>query len=290
MLKLLREVDQLLRGQLTSEEDLKRGKIAIAARRLALLCLILGMFYGVFMGIYGATRGSHAAWQQLVASTVKVPLVFLLTLLVTFPSLYVFSALVGSRCRFIDTLRLLVASIGVTLAILASFGPITGFFTLSTTSYPFMVLLNVAFFGVAGIIGLGFLRRALERVIGEGLGGEAREEPKEPVEGFVTPVADAAGSDSAEGSRPSATDPKPAPAPAHTAPSWATPPRTESRRSSPAVIVFRLWVVIYGIVGAQMGWILRPFIGTPDTEFSWFRPRTGSFLAGVGKAIAGLFG
>jgi len=41
-------------------------------------------------------------------------------------------------------LRLIVACLAVTLTVLASFAPIVAFFAASTTSYHFMVLLNVA--------------------------------------------------------------------------------------------------------------------------------------------------
>lgn len=41
------------------------------------------------------------------------------------------------------------------------------------------------------------------------------------------------------------------------------------------------WVVLYIFVGAQMGWMLRPFIGSPDLEFSMIRSRGGSLVEGV---------
>lgn len=33
----------------------------------------------------------------------------------------------------------------------------------------------------------------------------------------------------------------------------------------------RFWIVLYAFVGIQMGWVLRPFIGHPDTETTFFR-------------------
>lgn len=39
--------------------------------------------------------------------------------------------------------------------------------------------------------------------------------------------------------------------------------------------------MIYGVVGAQMGWILRPFIGNPDLPFTWFRARESNFFAAL---------
>ena len=55
---------------------------------------------------------------------------------------------------------------------------------------------------------------------------------------------------------------------------------------------------LYALVGAQMAWILRPFIGSPHyVAFRWFRPRGGNvfidiirtigeFLGGCGQVIA----
>ena len=53
--------------------------------------------------------------------------------------------------------------------------------------------------------------------------------------------------------------------------------------------VFTVWLVIYCVVGAQMGWILRPFIGTPDMPFQVFRAREFNFFHAIIRAIAQLF-
>jgi hypothetical protein len=49
--------------------------------------------------------------------------------------------------------------------------------------------------------------------------------------------------------------------------------------------VFRCWVVLFALVGAQMGWVMRPFIGTPELPFSWFRERDSNFFASVLGAL-----
>ena len=43
-----------------------------------------------------------------------------------------------------------MASLGVIVTVLASLGPIVAFFSVCTTSYPFMVLFNVVVFAIAG--------------------------------------------------------------------------------------------------------------------------------------------
>lgn len=270
---LFRTIDDLLRGRYTRREDLLAGRIEVPLRTLIWAGLLLGAVYGVFMGLFAVLRTDSPSFAQLAATTAKVPLLFLLTLIVTFPSLYVFSALVNSRLRSLDTLRLLLAAVAVNLALLASLGPVTGFFTLSTDSYPFMVTLNVVFFGICGVIGLGFLRKALRAVFSS--------HPPAPAA-----VASAVGADSAaegEGAAPTEPATPPPPPPLEHVSVRRVADRTAKR-------VFSIWTVIYGIVGAQMGWILRPFVGTPDQPFELFRERESNFFEALRATLERLFG
>jgi len=49
--------------------------------------------------------------------------------------------------------------------------------------------------------------------------------------------------------------------------------------------IFRIWVIVFGLIGAQMSWVLRPFVGDPSTPFTWFRPRESNFFQAVLNAI-----
>jgi hypothetical protein len=53
--------------------------------------------------------------------------------------------------------------------------------------------------------------------------------------------------------------------------------------------ILRLWLMLYGFVGSQLGWTLRPFFGSSET-FILFRPREGNFLIGVGTALRHVLG
>src|SRR4051794_35784643 len=81
------ELDRLLRGDLTRVSSLQGGGIAISARRLSVTIILLGMVYGICMGTFALFRMKGPSVLQVVASTIKVPLLFYLTLLVTLPSL-----------------------------------------------------------------------------------------------------------------------------------------------------------------------------------------------------------
>ena len=52
--------------------------------------------------------------------------------------------------------------------------------------------------------------------------------------------------------------------------------------------VFWCWIVLFALVGSQMGWVLRPFIGNPDRPFSWFRERDSNFFQAVLRSMAGV--
>ena len=46
---------------------------------------------------------------------------------------------------------------------------------------------------------------------------------------------------------------------------------------------------MFALVGAQMSWVLRPFIGSRGTPFQWFRPRGSNFFEAVYHTFIGLF-
>jgi hypothetical protein len=250
------ELDRLLRGELTGVSTLHAGGIEISPRRLSACIIVLAMLYGICMGTFALFRMKGPSVLQVVASMIKVPLLFYVTLLVTLPSLYVFNALVGSRLTLSAVVRLLVASLGVMVAVLASLGPIVAFFSVSTTSYPFMVLFNVVVFAVSGGLGLTFLLQTLHRL---SVAGSRR--PSSPT------------GETGEAQEPAGPlDP------------------LENRVLSGHVKrVFQLWVIVFGLVGAQMGWVLRPFIGKPDLPFIWFRGRESNFFQAVLRTLASLF-
>jgi hypothetical protein len=233
------------------------GQSRVSLGRLVLLALALGAAYGFFMGWYAVAlhwgSGRPDGYLQLLAGIVKLPALFLCTLAVTFPSLFVFSSLAGVELDLVATLRVLVSAIVVNLAVAASLGTILGFFTLSTTSYPFMVVLNVTLLGIAGSAGLGFLRRTLAQLSAP---------TTAPVPSAPTDTSEKVSPERGRASHPG-----------------------DAARS-----IFRVWTVIYALVGMQMGWLLRPFIGHPDAAFSLFRPRAANFFVGLFDNLGRMFG
>ncbi len=259
-----KDLDRILRGEATRLPALRRGTIEVPVVGLTLALIVLAMVYGACMGSFAAFRGEDAVALRWLSAILKVPALFVLTLLVTFPSLYVFNALVGSRLFLVALLRLLVAALAVTMAVLASLGPIVAFFSASTPSYPFILLLNVVVFAVAGLLGMSFLLQTLHRL------SLIVAEPAPPFEPET--VGTEKSLDHSEVLPPGALEP--------------VDDRVLSRHVK---TVFRCWIVLFGLVGAQMGWVLRPFVGNPDIPFAWFRARESNVFQAILSALANLF-
>jgi hypothetical protein len=110
-----------------------------------------------FMAAYGAILGSTHSLLQALSSAIKLPILFLATMLICIPTLYIFSLLFGSNQRLNQTLAVVLSAITIKSVLLLSLAPITFFFLLTTSGYQFFKLLNVFFFAIAGIVGVLFL-------------------------------------------------------------------------------------------------------------------------------------
>src|SRR5688572_13819628 len=96
------------------------------------------------LAIHGAVLGASSGVLQALSSALKLPLLFLLTLAICLPALYLFNLVFGSRLRAAQTLAVLLAAMATTAVLTLGFAPISVFFLLSARSYAFFKLLNVA--------------------------------------------------------------------------------------------------------------------------------------------------
>ena len=118
-------------------------------RSLALLCTAT-------FALYGFVIGFQHSFKQAASSSLKLPALFLLTLVICTPALFIFGAFFGSRRSLMQTLAVLLAGMSIMGIALVAFSPVTLFFIITTKSYLFFKLFNVLFFGVSGLMGLVF--------------------------------------------------------------------------------------------------------------------------------------
>ncbi|MGK7891746.1 MAG: hypothetical protein AB4042_20660 [Leptolyngbyaceae cyanobacterium] len=217
-------LDYILRAQTALFEQIHRQQqLPQIIASMVILTTLLSSIYGLTMGM------NHSVLQSIVAAF-KLPLLFMLTAIICIPSLYTFNVLLGQRFKFLQTVTLMVMTLGTTCILLASLAPIAFFFSLTTQHYPFLLLLHVAIFGLCGIYGVQYLYRGCIYL------AFRMEQPLNN-------------------------------------------------------LLLRVWIVIYGLVGMQLGWRLRPFVGSSGSPLQIFRPdQGGNFYIAVWDSILALFG
>lgn len=134
-------------------------------RRVATLCFLIGLInaaiYGAVMGANNLLQGSPMPIEHKLAligvTAIKMPLLFLLTLLIVFPPIYVSNAFSGARLGFAQLGSAMLGAVAMAATLLASLASVAFFFSLTTESYHFIKLLHVAFCVYAGVTSLDFL-------------------------------------------------------------------------------------------------------------------------------------
>ena len=54
--------------------------------------------------------------------------------------------------------------------------------------------------------------------------------------------------------------------------------------------ILQYWLWLYALVGCQLGWTLRPFFGSPGSEFQLFRPMEGNFYLSIWNSLRAILG
>lgn len=151
-------VEAILRNRTEFFEEIRRN-LALGSK---IRSMMLSSF--AFLAIYGAVMGASHGLPQALSSMLKLPVLFLVTLIICTPSLHFFNVLFGSRQNIGQTLSLMLTAMSTTSVLLLSFAPVTLFFLLTTSEYQFFKLLNVGFFAIAGYMGIVFLRHGIRKI------------------------------------------------------------------------------------------------------------------------------
>lgn len=135
-----------------------------SGRRLAQLALLVFCCSGV----YGLSMGAAHSWQQALAASIKVPLLFVLTLLISIPTLHFIGLLLGSRIQIHQSLAVLGLGIANSSVLLFGFASISFFFLITGSSYRFLLLMHVLFFIFSGLAGLVAIKRHFQYLAAKG--------------------------------------------------------------------------------------------------------------------------
>ena len=274
----------------------------IAERELPKLILRMLLTSVISLAAYGAVLGASNSWLQSLVSTAKLPLLFLATLAICLPTLYLFNLLFGARLSVLQACALIMVAITVTAVLTFAFAPISLFFLITARSYAFFKLLNVAILTLTALVGLRFLTsgmRALnehamvESTLPHQVVVPAPLQHRELVSATVGGAADPATQPPANGATPTTLqnqNPKPNHLPVPTpgaAKAVASQPAAGERPGS--MILLYIWIVLFGFVGTQLAWTLRPFFGSPNAPFELFRDIDGTFYGNILSTLGSLF-
>lgn len=157
---ILRHPEEILES-LRTDTDLWR-----MSRIFFLVSLVMAALYGAVMGATNLLQNSEMEmagklWMILVTG-LKVPILFLVTLAIVLPPVYVSNAFMGSRLSFRQMATALLSSLAVTTTVLASMATVAFFFAITSRSYNFLKLLHVAVFAYAGLAGLQYLVKSMQ--------------------------------------------------------------------------------------------------------------------------------
>jgi len=224
---ILTLLDNILRRREAFFTEIFEGVNLHARIRQFLFAIVtLAAIYGITMGATAFSVGLDRGGLQMLSSAVKVPILYLLTLLVCYPVLFIILVLMGSKLSFVQTLALILLALTFNSVLLASFAPIVAFFSITGSSYEFIKLLHVVVMTFSGFWGMATLYQGLREMC-----EKSNLYPKRAVE------------------------------------------------------IMRVWILVFGFVGTQMAWSLRPFIGNPHEKFAIFREgREGNFYSAVARS------
>jgi hypothetical protein len=237
-----------------------------------------------FLAIYGAIIGASSGGLQILSSAIKLPALYLITLTICLPTLYFFDILFGSALAFGQYAVLVLISISVISVLLFSFAPITLFFLISIHDYNFFLLLNVAIFAFTGLMGIKFFYQAMQtmdRVPVESIAIKGAPQIEVGIEELLpiekqmeVGIDDFLPIEKRQDQR--ITEP---------AQDKAQISNQKTRKR-----LLQFWLLLYALVGSQLGWTLRPFFGAPNEPFQLFRNIEGNFYAQVFTSLFTLLG
>jgi hypothetical protein len=108
----------------------------------------------LFTFLYGIVMGSYNGFLQAFVTSIKLPVLVLLSIAICFPAFYVIQFMLGSKMSFYQMSNVILAGFVVFSTIMVSFAPIVIFFMITGNNYAFLKLLHVAIFVFSGIFSI----------------------------------------------------------------------------------------------------------------------------------------
>jgi hypothetical protein len=216
-LSIFNIVEQVFRDRTSFFSDVQKAaglwpKIRNAAIVWAVAFLLSGVVIAVPGGVY-----------QMLASAIKLPLLFAVVTLVALPLLHLFALYFGAKLEFHQTAALVSGMLLIVSLVMLAFAPALLVLWISVGHYGLYKLACGAALALSGALGVLFLKQGMDKI--------------------------------ARGGR------------------------------QPREFLFWVWAALYALVGGQLAWLMRPFVGSPNAPFQFFRGAGGSLYLEAARTL-----
>ncbi|PCJ64648.1 MAG: hypothetical protein COA58_12990 [Bacteroidetes bacterium] len=174
--------------------------------------------------VFGFMIGSSHSILQGVVSFIKLPILFYITGIICFPTLYIFLSLFGLQVSFKGLSHFCVIAISIMSLILIAFAPVSLFFLVVGTHYEVFKMLNVAMMAVAGFSGVYIFKQYILSNAPEDFSSESRTR---------------------------------------------------------ASFFIKVWLLMFALIGANLGFAMSPIFGNPTVEFILFTEADQNFFSHI---------
>lgn len=174
------------------------------------------------IAIFGFILGCNHSIAQAFITAVKLPIIFLLTAAICYPTLYLFLSLLGLGYSLKQLAHFLLLCIALNSVILIAFAPISTFFLITNSGYGVFKMVNVGIMAIGGFTGLYIFKKYLFIKAPEDWNHKYRHRAKT----FVS-----------------------------------------------------LWLLMYGMIGANLGFYLSPVFGIPGKAIMFITDSSENFFS-----------
>lgn len=183
---------------------------------------LLGLTF-LSLAIFGMISGANHSLFQSLISSVKLPLIFLMSAVVCYPTLYLFLSLLGLGYSAKSLAQFFLICLAINGMVLLAFSPISVFFLITNSSYSFFKIINVAILACGGFMGVFLFKKYL----------------------FTK------------------------------APDWEPLYRQRANR------FVWMWLLMYGLIGANLGFFLSPIFGIPSEPIVFITSSSENFFTHI---------
>ncbi len=158
-MNILHLITQLLKQRQDSiDRMLHKESSNIEVMLMFLLSFVLYAAFGLLIGL------SHSPLQG-ISSAIKLPLLFYITSLICFPTLYFFLSFLGIKQTSRQLFSFIILCNTFISLVLAAFAPVSFFFLITGYSYNLFKFINILILSIAGFTGIYLFYREIKRII-----------------------------------------------------------------------------------------------------------------------------